>query len=114
MEFYERVSGARLHSAYFRPGGVHRDMPAGLDADIHTFLERFPKVVDDLETLLTKNRIFRQRTVDIALMVANLTEAHMRRIVPRVTPAKVAGMISRIKQRRFSLPKNFSDFAIQR
>jgi NADH-quinone oxidoreductase subunit D len=73
MEFYERVSGARLHAAYFRPGGVHRDLPAGLDADIDAFLDRFPKVVDDLETLLTKNRIFRQRTVDIG--VANAEQA---------------------------------------
>ena len=66
MEFYERVSGARMHAAYFRPGGVHQDMPAGLAEDILAFVERFPKAIDDTETLLTENRIFRQRTVDIA------------------------------------------------
>jgi len=68
MEFYERVSGARLHAAYFRPGGVGRDMPAGLDADIHAFATRFPKVIDDMESLLTENRIFKQRTVDIGVV----------------------------------------------
>ncbi len=66
MEFYERVSGARMHAAYFRPGGVHQDMPAGLAEDILAFVERFPKAIDDTETLLTENRIFRQRTIDIA------------------------------------------------
>jgi len=65
MEFCERVSGARLHMAYFRPGGVTRDLPVGLIEDIHAWNERFPKVIDDLETLLTENRIFKQRTVDI-------------------------------------------------
>ena len=70
MEFYERVSGARLHSAYFRPGGVHQDMPAGLADDIHAFIEHFPKVIDDFEDLLTGNRIFKQRTVDIGVVTA--------------------------------------------
>ena len=70
MEFYERVSGARLHSAYFRPGGVHQDLPADLPDDIMRFLEAFPKIVDDLESLLTENRIFRQRTVDIGVISA--------------------------------------------
>ncbi len=65
MEFYERVSGSRLHSAYFRPGGVHRDLPDGLDKDIRNFCDIFPKHIDDLEKLLESNRIFRQRTVDI-------------------------------------------------
>ena len=65
MEFYERVSGSRLHSAYFRPGGVHRDFPDGLVNDIKRFCERFPKQIDDLERLLETNRIFRQRSVDI-------------------------------------------------
>ncbi len=68
MEFYERVSGARLHAAYFRPGGVHQDMPAGLAEDILAFVERFPQIIDDTETLLTENRIFRQRTVDIGVI----------------------------------------------
>ena len=68
MEFYERASGARLHAAYFRPGGVHQDLPAGLLDDILRFCESFPQVIDDIETLLTDNRIFRQRTVDIGVV----------------------------------------------
>ena len=68
MEFYERVSGARLHSAYFRPGGVHQDMPAGLVDDIAAFIAQFPKRIDDLEHLLTENRIFKQRTVNIGVV----------------------------------------------
>jgi NADH-quinone oxidoreductase subunit D len=68
MEFYERVSGARLHAAYFRPGGVSQDMPAGLADDIMKFVEHFPKIIDDIETLLTENRIFKQRTVDIGVV----------------------------------------------
>lgn len=68
MEFYERVCGARLHAAYFRPGGVHQDLPAGLVDDIKAFCDRFPKHVDHLEELLTDNRIFRQRTVDIGIV----------------------------------------------
>jgi len=65
MEFCERVSGARLHMAYFRPGGVAFDLPAGLTDDIAAWADRFPEVIDDLESLLTGNRIFKQRTVDI-------------------------------------------------
>ncbi|MGB0935171.1 MAG: NADH-quinone oxidoreductase subunit D [Alphaproteobacteria bacterium] len=68
MEFYERVSGARLHSAYFRPGGVHQDMPDGLAEDIYQFTQTFPEFIDDMETLLTDNRIFKQRTVDIGVV----------------------------------------------
>jgi NADH-quinone oxidoreductase subunit D len=68
MEFYERASGARLHAAYFRPGGVHQDLPAGLLDDIMTFCGTFPQVIDDMEGLLTENRIFRQRTVDIGVV----------------------------------------------
>ena len=70
MEFYERVSGARLHAAYFRPGGVHRDLPAGLAEDIAAFCEAFPKFIDDTESLLTENRIFKQRSVDIGIISA--------------------------------------------
>jgi NADH-quinone oxidoreductase subunit D len=70
MECYERVSGARLHAAYFRPGGVHQDLPAGLAEDILAWCESFPKVIDDIETLLTENRIFKQRTVDIGVISA--------------------------------------------
>ncbi len=73
MEFYERVSGARLHAAYFRVGGVHRDMPAGLTDDIIEFCDAFPKVADDIEGLLTENRIFKQRNVDIGIV--SLAEA---------------------------------------
>ena len=73
MEFYERASGARLHAAYFRPGGVHQDLPPELIDDIATFCGTFPKHIDDIETLLTENRIFRQRTVDIG--VVNLDDA---------------------------------------
>ena len=65
MEFYERVSGARMHASYFRPGGVYRDLPNNLLQDISKWTKKFPKVIKDLELLLTENRIFRQRTVDI-------------------------------------------------
>ena len=70
MEFYERVSGARLHAAYFRPGGVTQDMPPGLAEDISNWCQSFPKIIDDIEKLLTGNRIFRQRTVDIGIVTA--------------------------------------------
>jgi len=65
FDFYEEVSGARMHAAYFRPGGVARDLPEGLLAKIQTFTDNFPGYVDEYETLLTENRIWKQRTVDI-------------------------------------------------
>ncbi len=68
MEFYERVSGARMHANYFRPGGVHQDMPKGLAEDIAIWAEKFPKFLKDVGELLTENRIFRQRTVDIGIV----------------------------------------------
>ncbi|WP_144186687.1 NADH-quinone oxidoreductase subunit D [Elioraea rosea] len=68
MEFHEAVSGARLHANYFRPGGVAKDMPAGIAERIGEWAEGFPKFIDDLETLLTENRIWKQRTVDIGVM----------------------------------------------
>ena len=68
MTFYERVSGSRLHANYFRPGGVHQDLPRGLDEDILKFCDSFPKVLSNLETLLTDNRIFKQRNVDIGVV----------------------------------------------
>ena len=68
MTFYERVSGSRLHANYFRPGGVHQDMPRGLEEDIAKFCNSFPKIIDDIETLLTDNRIFKQRNVDIGVV----------------------------------------------
>jgi len=70
MEFYEAASGARLHSNYFRPGGVSRDLPAGLTDRIAAWAETFPKFIDDLEGLLTTNRIWKQRTVDIGVFTA--------------------------------------------
>ena len=68
MGFYERVSGSRLHANYFRPGGVHQDLPRGLLEDIAKFCQDFPKIINDLETLLTDNRIFKQRNVDIGIV----------------------------------------------
>tara|TARA_B100001121_G_scaffold141029_1_gene123618 strand:- start:1679 stop:2896 length:1218 start_codon:yes stop_codon:yes gene_type:complete len=68
MGFYERVSGSRLHANYFRAGGVHKDLPIGLDKDINKFCNSFPRIIDDLETLLTDNRIFKQRNVDIGVV----------------------------------------------
>ena len=68
MTFYERVSGSRLHANYFRAGGVHKDLPTDLIPDIMLFCEKFPKVIDDIETLLTDNRIFKQRNVDIGIV----------------------------------------------
>jgi NADH-quinone oxidoreductase subunit D len=70
LEFYERASGARFHAAYFRPGGVHQDLPAGLADDILAWAEQFPSKIDDLERLLTENRIFKQRTVGIGVISA--------------------------------------------
>jgi NADH-quinone oxidoreductase subunit D len=75
MVFNERVSGARLHANYFRPGGVHQDMPPGLAEDIYAFCESFPKVVNDLDELLTENRIFKQRNVDIGAFTRKDAEA---------------------------------------
>ena len=68
MEFYERVSGARMHANYFRPGGVHQDLPKGLAEDIWGYTLKFPKFVDDMEELLSENPIFKQRTVDIGVV----------------------------------------------
>ena len=68
MGFYEQVSGSRLHAAYYRVGGVHQDLPEGLIADIEEWLSGFGKVVEDIETLLSDNRIFKQRTVDIGVV----------------------------------------------
>ena len=66
FDYYEEVSGARMHAAYFRPGGVSRDLPDGLLEKIKGFTDRFPTYVDEYETLLTENRIWKQRNVDIA------------------------------------------------
>ena len=68
MVFYERASGARLHAAYFRPGGVHADLTDKLIEDIDQWAIEFPRVLDDIEGLLTENRIFKQRNVDIGVI----------------------------------------------
>jgi NADH-quinone oxidoreductase subunit D len=68
MVFYERASGSRMHAAYFRPGGVHQDLTPKLIDDIDAFCDPFLKVVDDLDALLTGNRIFKQRNVDIGVV----------------------------------------------
>jgi NADH-quinone oxidoreductase subunit D len=75
MIFYERASGARLHAAYFRPGGVHQDLPQDLIEDIVAWCREFPKVLDDIEDLLTENRIFKQRNVDIGVVSAEECQA---------------------------------------
>ena len=68
MVFYERASGSRMHAAYVRPGGVHQDLPQDLIDDIANFCETHPTVLDDIEGLLTNNRIFKQRNVDIGVV----------------------------------------------
>ena len=68
MVFYERASGSRMHAAYFRIGGVHQDLPTRLIDDIYDWCDPFIQTVDDLETLLTGNRIFKQRNVDIGVV----------------------------------------------
>ena len=68
MVFYERASGGRLHAAYFRPGGVHQDLPPDLIDDIETWAHEFPKMLDDIDGLLTDSRIFKQRNVDICVV----------------------------------------------
>ena len=70
MEFYERVSGARMHAAYFRPGGVHTDIPAGLLNDIFIFVEQFNTRLLEVEDMLTENRIWKQRLVDVGVVTA--------------------------------------------
>ena len=76
MVFYERASGSRMHAAYVRPGGVHQDLPQKLVDDIDAFCDPFLKTVDDIEGLLTNNRIFKQRNVDIGIV--SLDEAWKR------------------------------------
>jgi NADH dehydrogenase (ubiquinone) Fe-S protein 2 len=70
MEFYERVSGSRIHAAYIRPGGVSMDIPLGLLNDIHSFCLQFSLRLDELEELLTNNRIWKQRIVDVGVISA--------------------------------------------
>jgi NADH-quinone oxidoreductase subunit D len=68
MVFYERACGARLHAAYFRPGGVHQDLPSDLIDDIDQWADEFPRVLADIDGLLTENRIFKQRNADIGVV----------------------------------------------
>jgi NADH dehydrogenase (ubiquinone) Fe-S protein 2 len=68
MEFYERVSGARMHASYFRPGGVNQDLPIGLLNDIYLFCLQFPTRLDEFEEMLTNNRIWKQRLVNIGIV----------------------------------------------
>lgn len=68
MEFYERVSGARMHAAYFRPGGVNSDLPFGLLDDIYVFSKQFVTRLDEMEEMLTSNRIWKQRLIDIGIV----------------------------------------------
>lgn len=70
MEFYERVSGARMHASYIRPGGVAFDMPLGLCQDIYNFIVQFSSRLDELEELLTENRIWKQRLVDVGVITS--------------------------------------------
>ena len=70
LSFYERASGARFHSAYIRPGGVHQDIPAGMENDILAWAKGFTKYIDDVDNLLSGNRIWKQRTVDIGIVTA--------------------------------------------
>lgn len=70
MEFYERVSGARMHAAYVRPGGVSLDLPLGLMDDIYDWASRYSERLDEVEDLLTENRIWRQRTINIGVVSA--------------------------------------------
>src|SRR5271154_1909773 len=67
MEFYERVSGARMHAAYIRPGGVHQDLPIGFCDDVYNFIFSFGRRIDEIEEMLTGNRIWKQRLVDIGI-----------------------------------------------
>jgi len=71
MEFYERVSGARMHAAYIRPGGVSSDIPLGLLDDIFIFIKQFSIRLDEMEEMLTSNRIWKERLVDIGIVSAN-------------------------------------------
>jgi len=68
LDFYERASGARFHAAYFRPGGVHQDLPDALIEDIDAWCDQFPAKLDDIDSLLTESRIFKQRNCDIGVV----------------------------------------------
>jgi NADH dehydrogenase (ubiquinone) Fe-S protein 2 len=71
LEFYERVSGARMHAAFYRPGGVNQDLTLGLLEDIYQFIIQFQQKINELEEMLTENRIWKQRLVNIGNISAN-------------------------------------------
>jgi NADH dehydrogenase (ubiquinone) Fe-S protein 2 len=71
MEFYERVSGARFHSSYIRPGGVSQDLPEGLLDDIYSFINQFYLRIDEIKDMLSINRIWKQRLINIGLVKLN-------------------------------------------
>jgi NADH dehydrogenase (ubiquinone) Fe-S protein 2 len=75
IEFYERVSGSRMHAAYIRPGGVALDLPIGLCDDIHEFCDQYSSRIDEIEELLTHNRIWKQRLVDVGIVTAEQAKA---------------------------------------
>eukprot|EP00967_Tisochrysis_lutea_P006629 scaffold7894_cov21-Tisochrysis_lutea.AAC.1 len=81
LEFYERVSGARMHAAYFRVGGVAQDLPIGLMKDIYDWARQFTHRLDEIEELLSGNRIFKERTVDIGVITAKQTSCGGRRLI---------------------------------
>lgn len=68
LEFYERASGARFHSAYIRPGGLHQDIPRGMEDDIAKFCKGYQKLLEDIDSLVSENRIWKQRTVDVGVV----------------------------------------------
>jgi NADH dehydrogenase (ubiquinone) Fe-S protein 2 len=68
MEFYERVSGARMHAAYIRPGGIQSDIPAGFLDDLYLFIDQFGVRIDEIEEMLSGNRIWKERLVDIGVV----------------------------------------------
>lgn len=70
IEFYERVSGARIHANYIRPGGVSQDLPVGLLEDIYEFAQQFPSRLDEIQEMLDANRIWRQRTINVGIVDA--------------------------------------------
>ncbi|MBR9842971.1 MAG: NADH-quinone oxidoreductase subunit D [Rhodobacteraceae bacterium] len=76
MVFYERACGARMHANYFRPGGVHQDVPEKLLDDIEEWAIEFPSMIDDIDGLLTENRVFKQRNVDIGVVDRESVEAY--------------------------------------
>jgi len=76
LEFYERVSGARMHAAYYRPGGVNLDVPIGLLEDIHSFIHSFKHRLNEIEEMLTSNRIWKQRLVGVGIVSSEIAKAY--------------------------------------